>query len=278
MYMPENKVWKSGEEFARKPKLSRKRQTFGIAGALLLLLLLIVAALLMNKSEQDVKQSQDKLSHDLAKLWSWSDEVMTGGAKSADWHLRWNVEAEEPDAFDRLVALLFRDAKGQPIPKNVTTDGKSAQGESPVYGGNLSVHAAESTEAGVSLVVLLDVRGSSGVTLDALLASSEKLSRQLSAISSAMTASMKTHGFTSQSDAAAEIKRLAQGKIQEEYDEEGTRSVTFSSGSLLSAQQLQRGRFANVQVSVHRHTERKERELTIGIPLITGEFGSTFMD
>lgn len=278
MYMPENKMWKSGEEFALKPKPSKKKQTFGIAGALLLLLILIVAALLMNKSGQDVKLSQDKLSHDLAKLWSWSDEVMTGGAQSADWHLRWNVEAEEPEAFDNLVALLFRDAEGQPIPKNVTTDGKSAQGESPVYGGTLSVHAAESRGAGVSLVVLLDVRGSIGLSLDELLASSEQLSRQLSAISSRMTVSMKTHGFTAQSDAAAEIKRLAQGKVQEEYNEEGTRSVTFSSGSILSAQQLQRGRFANVQVSVHQHTEREEQELTIGIPLITGEFGSTFMD
>lgn len=276
MYMPENKVWKSGEEFSIKRKPARKRHTIGIAGALLLLLLLLLAALLMNQSEQAEKPAQDKLSHDLAKLWSWNDAVSAGGAQSADWHLRWNLNAEDHDAFERLVSLLYRDADGQPISKTVTKDGNSAQGDAPVYGGVLSVHVVERTEEGVSIVVLLDRKGMSGLSLNELLASAEGISSQITSITRGYTASMKSHGFTNRPDAAVEIERLAQGKVLEQYEEDGTQSVTLSSGSLLLEQQLEQGKLANVQVSIHEHTERDELELTIGVPLITGEFGSVF--
>lgn len=278
MYMPENKVWKSGEEFKMKRKPAQKKHTIGIAGALILLLLLLAAALLMNKSEQDaVTSTQEKLSYDLAKLWSWSNEIVAGGAKSADWHLRWDLKSDDPNAFYNIARLLFRDANGQPISKIVTKDGNSAQGDSPLYGGGLlSVHVAEQTEEGVSLIVLLDIRNNSGLSLEELLASAEGISQQLSAISPSYTASMKTHGFTNRQDAAGEIERLAQGKVIEQYEEDGTRSVTLSSSSVLSAQRLDQGKYANVQISVHRHTERDELELTIGVPLITGEFGAVF--
>lgn len=276
MYAPENKVWKSGDEFSMKRKPARNKHTFGVAGALLLLLLLLAAVLLMNKSEQDMKSAQDKLSHDLAKLWSWSDATVAGGAESADWHLRWNLESQDQDAFNKVVDLLFRDAAGHPISKTVTKDGDTAQGDAPVSGGVLSVHVAEQTDDRVSLIVLLDRRGNSGLSLDELMTSAEGISHQLSTLSQSYTASMKTHGFTNRSDAATEIERLAQGKVLEQYEEDGTASVTFSSASLLSAKQLERGKSANVQVSIHQHTERDELELTIGIPLITGEFGSIF--
>lgn len=278
MYMPENKVWKSGDEFLIKRKPARKKRTFGIVGALILLLLLLAAALLMNKSEQDVVRStQEKLSYDLAKLWSWSDATVAGGAKAADWHLRWDVNSDDQDAFNNIIELLFRDAKGQPISKTATKNGNSVQGDSPIYGGGLlSVHVAERTEEDVSLIVLLDLRSNSGLSLEELLASAEDISHHLSTVSPSYTASMKTHGFTDRSDAATEIERLAQGKVLEQYKEDGTRSVTLSSRSILSVKQLDQGKYANVQVSVHRHTERDELELTIGVPLITGEFGSVF--
>ncbi|MNR38216.1 hypothetical protein D3C85_1562980 [compost metagenome] len=61
----------------------------------------------------------------------------------------------------------------------------------------------------------------------------------------------------------------------ETYDEDGTFSATMFTGKLRHRAELDGRRNANLQVSEHDNTERDAVELTIGVPLISGDFGGT---
>ncbi|MCR2802275.1 YwmB family TATA-box binding protein [Paenibacillus soyae] len=276
MYMPENKGW-SGTTVPKRRGSSPRKQRVSVAGALVLLLLLIVAALLMNKPESESAHSG--MSHDLGKLWEWTDAALNGGAEASDWHLRWRLETNNAKAFDELVDTIFRDDKGRELVKTVTNGGLSVHGEVPAYGGaRISVHRAEQTEEGEVLMVLLDRKGGSGLTLKELDASAAAVAELLEAVTPDLQPSIKTHGYAASEEAGRRIERLAQGKEVERYDDGRTTSLTLRSAILRLSQPMGNGRSANMQIAVHPNTERDEAEITVGVPLLTGEFGSVFAD
>ncbi|MEK3882035.1 hypothetical protein [Paenibacillus sp. PL2-23] len=277
MYMPGNKGLLGMDRTERKGSRRRRQPLFSIGGALVLLLLLIIAALVMN--ERQGEGAPSGLSHDLGKLWEWTDAAMLGGAAESDWHLRWRLETEDEDAFDELAAGLFRDGQGGELAKIVTNDGSSIQGQSPVYGGaTLSIHRAEVSVQGVVLLVGLDRKGGGGLTLSELDRWATAISEKVAAVSPTVVPSIKTHGYTADRDVLQQLKRLAQAKEIDRYEDGGTSSVTMKSSTLRLTQAMGpgQGHDANMQLALHANTEREEAELTIGIPLLTGEFGSLF--
>lgn len=275
MYMPENKEW-SGKAALKRRNFSSKKQSISVAGALVLLLLLIVAAMLMKES--DANSATGSMSHDLGMLWEWTDASLNGGAEASDWHLRWRLETKDAGDFDELTTILFRDDEGREIGKTVTNDGLSIQGEVPAYGGaTISIHRAEQTEDGTVIMVLLDRKGGSGLTLAELQGSAGAMAAALAGVSPDPQMSIKTHGYADSAEAGERIERLAQGKEVDRYDDGGTTSsVTLRSSILRASQPLGHGQTANMQIAVHENTEQDKAEITVGIPLLTGEFGSVF--
>ncbi|WP_165861093.1 YwmB family TATA-box binding protein [Paenibacillus paeoniae] len=277
MYIPEKSAFHlsaSSASRAVKRKPPRKNRFFGMAGALMILAVLIFIALLLSKSDTQNQSSINQLRHDLSKLWSWADETMQGGATSADWHLRWQVDVTRAEDYERLAAILFADASGEPTDKTVLNDGKTMQGRWLGADGVLSLHMVEQTDAGVRLLVMLDQHADEGVRLAALLADSVGIAGRIGQISNHTTISVKTNGVVSSPEQASKLERLSQSKVLEEYQDQGTRSVTYSSALLQTSQPIGRGREANLQIAIHEHTEKGTVGLTIGVPLITGEFGA----
>ena len=274
MYMPENKRWSATA--ARKNKAASSKQLISVSGALVLLLLLIAAALIMDESNTP-ESAQSGMSHDLDQLWQWTDASMTGGAEASDWHLRWRFETEDAAAFDELVAILFRDDEGREIGKTVSNGGRSIQGEVPAYGGaTISVHRAEQTEEKTVLMVQLDRKGGTGLMLRELQKSAHTVAEVLAAVSPNVQPGIKTHGYAETSEAGHLLERLSQGKEVDRYEDGGTSSVTLRSALLRLSQPIGQGQTANLQIAVHDNTELGKAEMTVGIPLLTGEFGSVF--
>ncbi|MFF2889089.1 YwmB family TATA-box binding protein [Paenibacillus sp. NPDC057967] len=277
MYIPEKSALHLGagsSAQAAKRRPARKNRFFGMAGALVLLTVLILLALLLSKSDTQNESAINQLSHDLTKLWGWADETMQGGSSAADWHLRWQVEVAGEGDYERLADLLFADSDGKPSDRNVLNEGKTMQGQWSGQGGMLSLHKVEETESGARLLVMLDRDADSDVRLNALLADAKGIAGRIGQVSLAATASVKSHGFVSSPEMASRLERLSQGKALEEYRDRGTQSTTYSSALLQTSKPIGKGRTANLQIAVHEHTEKRMTELTLGVPLITGEFGA----
>ncbi|WP_182914176.1 YwmB family TATA-box binding protein [Paenibacillus sp. 1011MAR3C5] len=277
MYIPEKSALHLGTASsaqAAKRKPARKNRFFGMAGAFVLLTILILLALLLSKSDTQNQPAINQLSHDLSKLWGWADETMQGGASTADWHLRWQVDVAVPGDYERLAELLFVDPDGKPTERKVLNEGKTMQGRWLGQGGVLSLHMVEETESGARLMVMLDRDADSDARLNELVADVKGIAGRIGQISQHVTGSVKSHGFVSSPEMASRLERLSQGKALEEYQDRGTRSTTYSSALLQTSQPIGRGRTANLQIAVHEHTEMQSTELTIGVPLITGEFGA----
>jgi len=277
MYIPEKSALplgaaSSAQSAKRRP--ARPNRFFGMAGAFVLLAILVLLALLLSKSDTQNESAINGLSHDLSKLWGWADETMQGGAAAADWHLRWQVEAAGSAEYDRLADLLFVDAEGRPTARSVTNQGKSIQGSWSGQESMLSLHLVEESASGVRLLVMLDRDAESEARLKTLLADAKGIAERIGQVSQHATASVKSHGFVPGPETAQRLERLSQGKALEAYRDRGTQSTTYSSALLQTSQAIGRGRTANLQIAVHENTENQMTELTLGVPLITGEFGA----
>lgn len=273
MYFPEKSMWNRNGSPDAYSKADRKKRFYGITGALVILALLL-SALLLSKGGFNEQTAAQSLRHDLAKLWSWSDKVYLDGAIRADWQVNWHIESTGADNVDKLAAVLFQDSKGNSSDKTVTNDGNSIQGSVNRLGGQLSIHVMGGTETKVALMIVLERSSDNGEELELFLASVDEISQQIRKTGSRFEASVKAHGFTIDKDAAKQLQRLAQGRLLEEYDEGGTRSLTYHSSGLRSSKPLSPGRSASLQIVVHKGTEHALTELTIGTPVLTGEFGA----
>lgn len=277
MYIPEKSALPlsaaSSAQYAKRRK-ARPSRFFGMAGAFVLLAILILLALLLSKSDTQNESGINGLAHDLSKLWGWAEETMQGGASAADWHLRWQVEAAGSGDYERLADLLFVDAGGRPTARSVTNEGKSMQGSWTEQESKLSLHLVEESASGVRLLVMLDRAAESEGQLKTLLADAKGIADRIGQVSQHATASVKSHGSVLGPETAQRLERLSQGKALEAYRDRGTQSTTYSSALLQTSQAIGRGRTANLQIAVHENTETRLTELTLGVPLITGEFGA----
>ncbi|GKU76077.1 hypothetical protein [Paenibacillus sp. L3-i20] len=274
MYIPENSHFNLGgaTKIGRKP--SPKKKIYSLVIGFVVLVVMLITALLLSKAESEAKLANISVPYDLEQLWGWSDEVLEAGAGSAEWTLRWDVTTTSKSAFKELTANLFKEENGDMTNKVITNGGKSIRGEVSRLGGILSIHIPEEAGGVDHLLVMLEASSGDG-SLQKLLASAAIIGEELALVSSYTDTSMKVHGFAKSKDAVKQLERLSLGKVVEDYEDGGTWSVTLNSSKLLSSQSLDNKRSANLQISAHDHTERKMTELTIGIPLITGDFSST---
>ncbi len=281
MYIPRNSLLNLEREPSAKPNARRRRTSpyrgkYSMAGAAILLVALLLAAALLQKSApQSEPLSAKPLLQDLDQLWDWNEQLLTGGSASADWSIRWDGILTDGQSLSGLSDELFADAEGNPTDKQVSQGGKSIAGAYPgVWEGRLALHESERTTKGTAFVVLLQTANGAGAgSREQLREAARTVASVLGQHASEGKATIKSHGFSRMKDAGDELARITMGRVMEQYEDGETRSITLSTDKLLSEQPLDQYRYANLQLSEHRNTENGRTELTIGIPLLTGEFG-----
>ncbi|MFD0588633.1 hypothetical protein ACFQZE_11510 [Paenibacillus sp. GCM10027627] len=275
MYMPNRMTNKPHLDGA--PNESRKKppnkKLGALASALILLPLLIIPAMSLTESNKSVK-AEHELLYDLGTLWKWGDEVFEGGSATADWQIRWNAEDVEAQMLDSIDEAIYYDSEGQATDKTITTDGATMRGDVSRLGGVVSIHFTERSETRGSYFITLESGGAKGGSEEELERAAAEISRVVGAHQPKFTSSIKAYAFTDKKDAVKEIQRLSQGKLLDDYRDGGTQVATLGSDLLFLSEKLSPRKTANVQISAHENTERKGIELTLGVPLLTGEFGS----
>ncbi|MBH5317560.1 hypothetical protein I6N90_06980 [Paenibacillus sp. GSMTC-2017] len=274
MYIPKNSQFNPAGTSTTSDKPAQKKKLYSIAIAFGVLAITLIAGIMISKAESESELAIKIVPNDLEQLWKWSDEVLVEGAGTAEWTLRWDFTTTSKTALKELTASLFQEENGDIPNKLITNEGKTVRGEVERLGGLLSIHAPDETEQSNQLFVLLESSNATR-TLQQLLSSAALIGDELIKVTSHANTSMKVHGFARSQEVVKEMERLSLGRVVEEYKDKGTWSVTLDSSSLLSSQPLGSDRYANLQVAAHEHTERKMTELTMGIPLITGDFAST---
>ncbi|WP_161601556.1 YwmB family TATA-box binding protein [Paenibacillus luteus] len=255
-------------------KQRAKQTRIGVILAMLVILLSAGWALgqQANKSKEIFTGSAVKrLQHDLQLLWVWSDEQLRSGSESADWTIRWNVTGKE-GAMKELVKNMFMDEKGMVLAKLEQNEGKTVSGLVPAYAGKVSISLIQTDEQKEQLMVLLETNHSSPLTKSLLLKASSSISEQLAQLSLSFTSSMKVQGYTEQKQVTSRMSKLANASLVDRYEDGGTVSETFYTRMLNATIAVQNGNSANYQVAVHKNTDTNNTALTIGIPLISGDY------
>jgi hypothetical protein len=289
MYIPVQKR-PAGKRLSQKQQSRRSR--IGIWLACIVIVVGAAWGIWHAKSEPDTAAARGQsLQHDLQTLWEWSDSQLAGGAESGNWSLRWEATGERGLA-NQLVELLFTDEEGKQLDKLVQNQGRTVSGFSLAYGGQLSVSLLEGDERQEKVLLLFTTKpggdGAAGPqSANAATSSAPKeerlgkadlqraeagLSQMLKREGAALSASMKVQGQAARDNAVDELIKQANGKQIDSYEEGGTVSATLYSGQIRSLVDLGRGQLANVQIAAHKQTGNGNTALTIGIPIITGDY------
>lgn len=257
----------------RLSKKQRAKQTkFGVILALLVILLSAVWAMWQaDRTPRVATAAEQMLQHDLEALWEWSDDQLMSGSKGADWTIRWNVTGKS-GMMEELVQRLFRDEQGKALNKLEQNEGKTVTGEIPAYGGRISISLAQAGDDSEQLMVLLETDKSELLNKSMLLQATASISDELTRISPAFTSSMKVQGYTDHNQTIQHLKKLTNAKSVDRYEEGGTISETFYTGMLRSTIAVSIGKSANFQIALHKQTNSDSTAITIGIPVITGDY------
>jgi hypothetical protein len=269
MYIPAKTVPKRQRLSAKQ----RAKQTR--AGILLALLVILISASWAiwqaDRAPRDTTSAEQVLQHDLQALWEWSDDQIRGGSQGANWSIRWNVTSKG-GSMKELEQKLFVDEKGIASDKIEQNEGKTVTGALPRYSGNLSISLVKGDIRNEELMVVLETSGSQPIDQKKLLQATSDISEQLVLLSPAFTSSMKVQGYTDHEQAIQRLMRLTDARSIDRYEDGGTISETFYTRMLRSAIVVENGKSANFQIALHKDTNSDNTELTIGIPVITGEY------
>lgn len=253
-------------------KQRAKQTRLGVILALLVILLSAGWAMRQSDAASHTTGSSAKLlQHDLQSLWQWSDDQLRGGSEAANWTLRWNVTGRS-GSMQELIHIFFVDDKGETIARVEKNEGKTVTGTVPTYGGLVSINLIQADDENEQLMVLLETNRSLPLTKNLLLQASSDISKKLALISPVFTSSMKVQGYTEQKQVTQRLVKLTNASLVDRYEDGGTISETYYTRMLRSAIAVENGKSANFQVAVHDEKNTKNTALTIGIPVITGEY------
>ncbi|MEV5026315.1 YwmB family TATA-box binding protein [Paenibacillus sp. LPE1-1-1.1] len=269
MYIP-NKAMPAQHRMSAKQRA--KRTKVGIILALTVISVCAAWALWQaDRAPRETTPAEQQLQHDLQALWTWSDDELKSGSEGADWAIRWNVTGKA-GTMKEVVQQLFTEAGGTAISKVVQNEGKTVSGKMAQYGGSLSIHLVQTDEQTEQVMVLLDTTLSPLIQKKTLMDAASDISAKLALISPAFTSSMKVQGYTKQKQAIQRLTRMAEAKSVDRYEDAGTISETYYTRLLRMSVAVENGKSANLQVALHKETNSENTELTIGIPVITGEY------
>lgn len=257
------------------PQTSKKKNTskFKVFVSLIILMLLLLFAWLQESMGAEKVQAQPYMT-DVEHLWEWSEHIYTDGAASGAWYFRWDA-VFSVGGLDRLANALFVDHKGVAIPKIVRQSGDIIEGEGKIDGSNVIISRVESRENDEAIVILLNLDHHAIASSEQLQAAVEEIAALIKEEDYNAQFSMKVIGEAEQKDAMNDMLKLTVGQLIEQYEDEGTVSKTIFTPQLNNYIWLNEERMANMQISVHEHSQTKINTITLGVPLISGEFGET---
>ncbi|HTG68806.1 MAG TPA: YwmB family TATA-box binding protein [Candidatus Udaeobacter sp.] len=253
-------------------KQRAKQTKAGVIAALIVILLSAAWAMWQaDRAPRDAAPAEQMLQHDLQELWLWSDNLMKSGSKGAEWTIRWNVTGKD-GAMKELVQKLFTDEQGKAINNLEQNEGKTVSGAIPAYSGRISINLVQTDGQREQLMVLLEASGLQLLNKNVLFKATADISEQIAFISPAFTSSLKVQGYTGHDQTINRMVKLTNARSVDRYEDGGTISETFFTRMLHSAIFVENGKSANFQIALHKETNSNNTELTIGIPVISGEY------
>jgi len=223
--------------------------------------------------EEKLGREAQQLLHDAELLWTWSDAELKDGASAAEWTVRWSAFIE-PDKAQPLIISLFTDNEGKPQDKLMKDNGRTVEGSLADYGGQLTVHSVGTGGKGEELMIIYTAPAKTIDHKAHLIATLQEVSLKLSKAGSSFSGSMKVHGLTAGSNAIRAFAAKSQSEEIDRYEDNGTISVTMFSPLLQQKIAANNGLRANLQVAAHQADEQSAETVTIGVPLITGDYTS----
>lgn len=270
MYMPNQLlVPKRTAGVGKRPK----RSLYAIVLALFIIVASAFWAVRQEGQAEPTVRETEQLLHDAELLWKWSDTELKNGAAAAEWTVRWNTFAP-PGQAKVLASRLFIDAEGKPLDKLVVDNGRTISGIMSSNGGGLAIHTVGTSGKLEELMFIYttpqNTKGNKTQLMDAIKA----ISAELSTLDSKFTSSLRVHGLAAGVNVLRAFETQSQSEEVDRYEEGGTVSVTMYTPLLRHRIATKDGMRANVQLATHQANESSSRMLTIGIPIITGDYTS----
>jgi len=270
MYMPNQSAYVNRmSAVTKKPK----RNLRAVVLALFVIAAASAWAVWQTGHEEKLGREAQQLLHDAELLWTWSDAELKDGASAAEWTVRWSAFVE-PDMAQPFINGLFTDNEGKPQDKLIKDNGRTVAGSLAGYTGQLTVHSIGTSGKGEELMIIYTVPAKSFENKAQLIAPLREVSLKLSKAGSSFSSSMKVHGLTAGSNAIRALAAKSQSEEIDRYEDNGTISVTMFSPLLQQRIAAQNGLRANLQAAAHQADEYSTETITIGVPLITGDYTS----
>ncbi|MCA0757805.1 YwmB family TATA-box binding protein [Paenibacillus sp. N4] len=271
MYIPSNKR-PAARRLTKRQKEQRTK-----AGIWLAVFVIVIGAAWgiweANNAAEELPASEARLRHDLQVLWEWSDEQLKTGSENGAWAIRWNATGGA-GTMDKLSAKLFTGEDGESLDKVVQNEGKTIAAQSGQLGGRISVSLLETDGSLEQLMLTFDSAGGGALNRNGLLKAAAAISEELTDAGADFTSSLKVQGLAAKKKPVEELMKRANAKPVDRYEEDGTVSATLFSGKLRSSVDTGGGKMANLQIALHKETNSEQTALTIGIPVITGDYSA----
>ncbi len=269
---------KRKQAFQQKGAVNRKQIRLRFAVILLMVLMATAWWQGSQASSPDEGGSGNMAQYDLTQLWKLSDSFIAGGASAADWSLRWQFQSNDSEAKNKLIAALFPDEKSRSIPKRVTNSGKTMTAY--VTGlGQVSLHqdseqAIQHGEATAQFVInWTSANAKAPLTELDLNNAAKKLEKIIETFSASADFSVKLQGKATKAAGQGNWEKLTSNAERVEYyDEGGSKSALYYTTQFQQYNWMPGGYKANLQIALHPLSNSEDKLLTIGLPVLTGEF------
>ena len=264
-----------------KAKAKNKNRNNRKASIKLLLSFVLVVALMLTAWIQEKssagQRTDEPALQDFAQLTEWGDKLLQGGSGDGQWSFRWDLLMPS-GTMEEISNQVFRTDKGTLLPKNIRNHGDIIDGEAELTASTIKLVRTQSDKLAEKVTITLLVEADQLEKLSQLKDYVSKLHQILREKDQNLQMSMKVFGKANNNNAIESLKQLAVAQTVEEYRDQGTRSVTLFTARIKQYRWLNNEKMANLQVSLHENSITGEYDLTIGVPLISGEFGEVVVD
>lgn len=275
MMTPNYETQKKKKSKAKGNKNKRKARV-KLLLSFLLVIALMLTAWIQEKSSAGQRNDEPALQ-DYAKLTEWGDKLLEGGSRNGQWSFRWDLLMPS-GAMEEIANEVFRTDQGKLLPKNIRSNGDMIDGGAGLPNSTIKLVRTEQDKLAEKVTITLLVEGNQLDKISQLKAYLTKLHQVFREKDQNLQMSMKVFGKANNNDAIDSLKQLAVAQPVEEYRDQGTRSATLFTTLMKQYRWINNEKMANLQVALHENSIDGEYDLTIGVPLISGEFGEIAYD
>lgn len=257
---------------SKKQKRVKKEPGWKIVVSFIIIFGLMFCAWVQEKSTAEPGVEDYHIS-DFSQLWKWGDALLQDGSDSGEWSFRWNIHLASSN-IEQLSESFFTDAKGEIMPKNIRKNGQIIDGKGAIKGSQIQLSVIKEGN-GQDAIILLQIEQGNKNGFDGVKRYLTKIHNTILEQDAKATFSMKVFGVANAKDSLKTLQQLSVGQLLDTYEDEGTKSNTLYTNMIYNNIWLNDEKIANVQLSQHSSNLNGEKTITIGIPLISGEFGES---